>query len=469
MKKIKILLILTLLLAFLTRFYNFSSRIYVHSDDALFVQGAYYAFTSHQFPLIGPFAQAPFFTGPWWLWFLELQFPLPFGPLTPWYFWLAISLGQIYLFYYLGSLVLGRKFGLVLAFLAAIAPGLIDNSLHVWNAAADSILSLLALILLVRIQQKSRLLEVFLLGFCLSVAVTIHFQNSLLLPIFFLALIFLRRNLLGFPVLIFGALAGCLPLLYFDTHYSFFESRRLFDYLTVVQYRNYVPNRWLTYLTVYWPNSWAYITGLPLWAASGMLLLLLPAVWWARKNKGLLTVFAAFLLSLILFRYYRGERLIYYSNFAQSYVLILTAWIVYLLAKVKFVSLIMAVFLAASFFGRSGEIFSQREIALPQIMQIRDELYKNFPDSYFQLYGCSWDGQMYGHMLGYLLYRDGRENKQGINLGICWHPGQAATWQVLKNSDLQTQLDWKSYSSNHVYKSMTQWYLIDPPSWSKLY
>src|SRR4030042_3088248 len=77
--------ILIVFLAIFFRYYNYFDRIYVHADNALFAQAAKYAQDNLKFPQIGPFAQAPFFTGPWWLWILAIFFFIPLGFLTPWY------------------------------------------------------------------------------------------------------------------------------------------------------------------------------------------------------------------------------------------------------------------------------------------------------------------------------------------------------------------------------------------------
>src|SRR3989344_3542374 len=94
-----LVLFVSITLAIFFRTYNYLNRIYFYADSTLFVQAAYYAKSNLLIPQIGPFAQAPFFTGPWWLWIIETLFFLPLGILTPWYVMTLTSLAFIVLIY----------------------------------------------------------------------------------------------------------------------------------------------------------------------------------------------------------------------------------------------------------------------------------------------------------------------------------------------------------------------------------
>src|SRR3989344_3495484 len=111
-----LLLLITALIAVFFRTFAYFDRIYIYADDSLFVQVAYFAKQNLKIPLIGPFAQAPFFTGPWWLWILELLFMFPFGILTPWYFMTVFSYVFIVLIYFTGKHIGGKWLGATSAF-----------------------------------------------------------------------------------------------------------------------------------------------------------------------------------------------------------------------------------------------------------------------------------------------------------------------------------------------------------------
>ena len=79
------------------RVYNWYERIYIHADNSLYAQIAKYALDTLSIPQIGVFPQAPFFTGPEWLWVLQIFYLLPLGILAPWYMMTFLSLVFIYL------------------------------------------------------------------------------------------------------------------------------------------------------------------------------------------------------------------------------------------------------------------------------------------------------------------------------------------------------------------------------------
>lgn len=142
--KLVLLFLITLISAIVFRIYAYFDRIYFFADSTLFVQAAFFAFKNIKIPQIGPFAQAPFFTGPWWLWILEILFIVPLGILTPWYIMTFFSLISIVLIYFVGKEIGGKWLGALSAFFAAISTTQIDNSFMTWNAAADLILGLIA-------------------------------------------------------------------------------------------------------------------------------------------------------------------------------------------------------------------------------------------------------------------------------------------------------------------------------------
>src|SRR3989344_7997849 len=101
---------LVILFTIFFRFYNWADRIYVHSDHSLFAQAARYAADHLLLPQIGPFSQSTFFTGPWWLWTLELTYLVPFGFLSPWFFMSLISVIFVGLIFWVGKEIDGKWF-----------------------------------------------------------------------------------------------------------------------------------------------------------------------------------------------------------------------------------------------------------------------------------------------------------------------------------------------------------------------
>ena len=130
------------------RFYNWTGRIYIHADNSLFTQAAKYGVDHLLIPQIGPFSQSTFFTGPWWLWILEVVYFLLFGILSPWLFMSLLSVIFVGFIFLIGKEIGGRWIGLIAALLGAISTAQIDNSFTVWNAGIDPMISLLAIFFL---------------------------------------------------------------------------------------------------------------------------------------------------------------------------------------------------------------------------------------------------------------------------------------------------------------------------------
>lgn len=511
--------ILIVFLAVFFRYYNYFDRIYVHADNALFAQAAKYAQDNLKFPQIGPFAQAPFFTGPWWLWILAIFFFIPLGFLTPWYMISISSLIFIFLIFWLGKEIGGKWFGAIAALLAAVSPAQIDNSFSIWNAAADSFLALLAMTFLVRFYKlprarsprycllslheraehsrssevciRSRIhprlniqflagystseykgkraFDIFLLGFIVSLAITIHFQTFLLTPLVLAAILTARPKLKNFIYLAIGFVIPFLPFLFFDLRFGWFWFRSVYIYITIDQYMIWVPNRWLTYAGIYWPQTWGQIIGGGRWLG-GLVIVLLSMLTLLRlkdfkKYKLFYLIAISFVLEVILFRYWRGERFSYFSNFAHPAVVILTAWVIveiYKLNKTAGIILGLIIF-SASVLGAYRNL-EDRQITFSKIKSLRSEIYAKYPKDKFEVYGCVYSGALISHPLSLMMYSDGRDDASGVKIGVCYLSDKSINWTILRDEDVKEEKSpWLDHSTSNVYKTMTEWWKENPP------
>lgn len=465
-----LLLLVTFAVAIFFRAYNYFERINIHSDHSLFTQAAFYAADNLIFPQIGPFAQAPFFTGPWWLWFLEIIYLLPFGFLTPWFVMSFLSIVFVALIFWLGKEVGGKWLGLIASFLAAISPAQISNSFSVWNAAIDPFLALLAIIFLVRFYNYKKALDIFLLGFSISLAITIHFQTALLLPLVLAGIIVARFKIWYITILIVGLLIPILPFIIFDLRNNWFWFVSFFIYVTVDQYAIWVPNRWLTYAGSYWPNTWAGIVG-GNQIIGGVIMFLLSLFTIVklrdfRKYKRYFLLALSFILMVIMFRYYRGERFFYFSNFAHPAVIFFTSWVIVELYKYKKAAgLILGIIIVVFTLNQSFISLKSNRITLAKIDSLKNVIYSNFPSNNFKIYGCSRGGALLSHPLALSMYSDKRDSPEGINIGVCLDADNLMAWNVI--SDRATETDgspWLNHSSKEIYTSMTGWWKLKPPS-----
>lgn len=449
------------------RTYNWSERIYIHSDNSLYVQIAKYALDTLSIPQIGVFPQAPFFTGPEWLWVLQIFYLLPLGILAPWYAMTFLSLVFIYLVFWIGREIGGKWLGLIAAFFAAISPGQIDNSFSVWNTSADPILIMLAIIFLIKYYKSQRLLWMFLIAFTISFAITVRFQMLITIPVIALALFCHRPRIKYFLAALAGFVIPLLPFLFFDLRFNWFELGRIYDYATIGQYRIYVPNRWLTYAGVWWPEMWGLTIGGSKWI--GGLLIFLVSVFTIlglkrfKKNILYYLVAIAFVLEVLLFRYFRGERYVYYSLFAHGTIILLSSfaiWKIYRLQKIAGAVLIAIItFLTLE---QSFKNLESREIPVSKIVSFKQEIYKSNNAESYDIYGCNFNGSRIGRALALLIYGDGKNKENGLKVGVCEGKGKYE-WAILTDEEAANRNVWFAASTSTTHREAIEWWIQNPP------
>lgn len=460
-----ILLIFSIAIFF--RVFNYLDRIYVYADNALFVSAAYYAFDNLKLPQIGPFAQAPFFTGPWWLWILGFLYIFPFGVLTPWYFMTVLSLFFVLMIFFVGNEIGGKKLGLLAAFFASISTAQIDNSFMTWNAAADPLLGLLAVFFFLKFRKSGHFFYMFLLGFTVSLAITIHFQTFFFAPLSLIALLTTKPKIKNILALFVGGAIPMLPFLYFDLRFNWFETRRILDYMLIGQYRIYVPNRWLTYAGIFWPQSWSWIIGGKMWV--GYLLIGLVSIVsvikfrYVKKHLNYYLIAIAFLISVVLLRYYRGERFFYYSNYAHVFVLLLSAWaLLEIYTYKKIVGMVLAIIVIFFSVQASIDNFKPRVITYGQVTAFVDEIYKSYPNKKIDIYECPFQASMLSTPASYKMYYDGKNQVGGIKIGVC-NENLKLSWREVKDNEVDRPYTYLNKSAEKIYTDMTEWFIKNPP------
>lgn len=466
------LLIVAIVLGVFLRTYNFNNRIHIEADNSRDAQVATYAFDHGKLPLIGQFSSAgPFFYGPWWYWFLETVSSIPFGYLTMWYVMTMLSLVFLLLIFYLGNGVGGRYVGLLSVLFAAISPGVVDNSFSVWNPSIVPLLALTILLLLLEFLKTGKNLHIFLLSFLTGLVITIHFQGVLLIPALVIAeilILFSKKlsRIISQSILVgAGFVTPFLPLLYFDYNHFWFDTNNLLIYLTVDQYKIWVPNRWLTYITLYWPNAWAGIIGGNYFI--GVIIICLLTVFvlinlkYFLQKKNLFLVITVFAGEIVLYRFYRGERFSYYSFFAYPCVIVLSAWASFeVFSKSKFAGLILTIAIFLSTFKGSLGLLKDSEISFNKIMFSKAELYKSYPNANFDIFSCYLNGNRASHPLALFVYKDGRNSVYGNKIMVCETPGNNVFWAPISKND---SVSLESVTTSNVYHNTVEWWQDKPP------
>ncbi len=462
---------LSFFLAIFFRMYYYVDRISIVSDNTRDLSVSYFAAHNWVIPQIGQFSSAgPFFYGPLWYWFLALVSFLPLGLLTHWYVMSALSFIFIGLCYCLGNQIGGRWVGLCAMLFAAVSPSQIDNSFSVWNPSIIPLLSLIALILLLKCFEKNIWHYYLFLGLVMGISATIHFQTILMLPVLLVAGFATGKKWFNIIHLLIGFVIPFAPLIYFDLRFNWFEVRHVWWYLTVGQYNIWVPNRWLWYAGLYWPDAWGaiiggnkFIGGILIFFLSVLTVLRLKKI---RFYKAFYILAVTFVLEIILFRYYRGERYGYYSFFAHPTVIVLSSWVVLELYKSnRFVGFLLFVFIPVFSILRILPSLKPVEFRLSVVETIKNEIYHAYPQGQFAVYGClSTAGNLVAYPLGYFIYRDGRGSLSGIKIGVCGNGDGTLRWQELQDSEVvKDNGSWFNRSTQEVYRETAEWWKTNPP------
>ena len=464
----KLLLIMIFIIAIFFRFWNYNNRIFILADNSRDLQVAKYALDHYKIPQIGQFSSAgPFFYGPWYYWILMLFSLIPLGLLSPWYMMTILSIFFILLIYKLGIELGNKTTGILAAFFAAISPALISNSLAIWNPAIIPLLSLLILIFMVRYFKYRRELDIFLFGFFLTFSITIHFQSILLTPSILILLISTKSRLKHFAIFFLGMLIPMLPLIYFDVRHYWYNFKSIFIYLAIDQYSIWVPNRWLTYIFSYWPETWGRIIGGNRFIGSAIIIFVSIFTLANLKKFTSFKVFyliaLTFILDIILYRYYRGPRYEYYSFFTYPSIILLTAWACQKLFEAKkvigFIFLIVVVFVTSK---ESTVNMRETVISLERMNSLKSEIYSSFPRGVnFDIYGCKENTGSLSQPLALLMYNEKRNESSGIKIGVC-ETVKKFEWSVLSRERILKD-GWVNKTTSKVFDETAEWWKKNPP------
>ncbi len=424
--KFHISVVLILLLAAVFRFYNYENRWALASDQARDAIIGRQALLLHQVPTLGPFSQAgTFVMGPIWYWLVVMATAIyPGSIITPWII-LTISYVVVVYVMMLSAKELGGKYlSIIVGIFTAVSTSQVAQSTNLTNPSGIAILSACSVYFAIKYIKSRKSLYVFLFPLFLSLAINVHLQAIGLLPLFFITLILKRPNFKQLLISIGAFILPFIPLLYFDIGNNFYDTRSIIDYYLYGQYRIYVPNRWLTYVGVFWPNAWAWIIGgekiLGYLAVLMIALITAYSVWKRNIKKQMMVIILSFFLSVVMLRYFRGERFDSYLMFLHPFILILTGWVCFELFKLnRFVGILIIILFV---FGsvRTDYFMIKNSTAHMQenVGYWKNLLINTYPGTKFALYDLSDRSPGFRMSLGLFLEEANKLNDNGYKIGI---------------------------------------------------
>jgi hypothetical protein len=416
-KKIDLPLFVILFISFFWRFIDYPNRWVLNQDQARDAVIAKYALENHLLPLIGsPSSAGPFNFGPiydWLIMFFTLIFPFDSGP---WVGFTLLSALIPLIFYFIGKSLQHRQLGLFLALIAAFSSAQILNAPDMLNTVITAFFVTLAFL---AISQS----KFFLLGLSAASAVHSHFQSLGVSALLFSTTIFNRLRpapqRLGLTIKIAtGFLLTFIPLFVFDLQNRFVWIKSVITYYTGGVNKFYYPVRWLTEIRDFWPHLWGNVlTNIPL---SGYLFILLFLVSLILSHKSLPkklpTFILAFLIQVLLVRYYKGTRSREYLIAFHPYFILFTGYSLSLLySHFKPHTLLLALLIISLATVSNLKIIRQSSQA-KKIYTLKQQLDSQYPGQ-IAIYSLP-DYDMASLPIFYLLYRQHRLDPRGTPIAI---------------------------------------------------
>jgi len=424
--------ILIFLFTIFTRFYNFPTRWGIGSDNARDAIIALEALSRHQLPLMGPFSSAgPFVTGGIYYWLVMAAYAIfPFFLSAPWILTGAISVANVILLMYLGKNLVGKRFSLILGLLSTFALQYIGEALQLSNPTFVAVFAILTIIFFVKFWQKNRTIFGLLMGLSIGLAINMHYEAINLL-IFLPAVLFIpkmsfKHKINAFLLALLGLFLTAFPLLYWDAHQGFANTRNILDYLLIGQYRIYVPNSWKLFLFNYFPFYWSRVVGnylpvgLLLFFASGLAFII--SIFRKKVSPQLLSLGIIFLILLLVNKSYRGERSDDYMLYFSPFVLIFTAFLIEQFFSFKNVLIrslgiaLLVSLITINFLTIKNVLFYVNMI--PNEETVVNVLTQKYPNQKFSIYDYKYENSGFSLPLSLLLRSKGKLDANGVKIGI---------------------------------------------------
>lgn len=465
---VKIILVCILLVGIFWRFYDLSDRWGLAYDQARDVIIARFALQTHQLPLLGPFSSAgAFIYGPQWFWIVMLGqlFYLP-SFMTPWVWQGILCVGAVIIAFLIGKKVEDRYLGLIFALLVAISPDQIQQSVNLTSPSMAGVFSFICLYLFVLYIKYGKAVYSFLLAFFVATTINIHFQAvglGALLPIAFL---FQKKSWKNTWLLIIGFVIPFIPLIKFDLQHHFYESRNWIYYYRYGQNIAYIPTRWISYMSVFWPQLWGRVVGGYFYAGYFLIALFAVALWEPIKSrslpKTLVTSLLAFFVIFIMLRYYKGQRFDSYFIFTQPFILLFSSWTLYQMIKIKNIIggvIISILIIFVSYYNWTSMQHSQNLTAM-QTRSIEKKLETMYPHEKFSLYSYHFANSSSALPLSLFMSTDTLLTNNGRKIGILTATTSAEFAKSVYNMNGIMIVDINSSSSAQLKK--LDWYRINP-------
>lgn len=467
-----------ILLSVSLRFYNYQDRwglAYDQAHDALVARGA---MQLHKIPLVGPFSSAgPFQSSGIWYWVIIVgTFFAPYIVYTPWVFVTILFVGYVLLIMYVGYRLVDKQFGLILGLLACVSPSQISQAVNLTINSTMALLSLFAIFAMMLYVKKKDSVSIFFLGFFVALAPTMHTQGYPLFLLLVFTFIFtgIPHIRLWLP-LFFGIALPFVPMLIFDLQNNFVNSKAMVQYILHDQYKvntDIFGRRWLTYVTVFWPRAFAYVTGghqvVGYFITISLALFLGYKIFQRSLSKEWCIIIFTFTAIVALIRYVRTPIFDSYLIMLHTFIFLITGLLLYAIFKKYVLVGILCLFVVVGFSLQKSmdEISHATNNTAKEAKQTLTSLVAKFPNQKFAVYDYQYKTANSSLPLSLFITANGKSYDKGKKIGILHyklgHIHEGSYLFITESGDYVVELekknkDWIFVNPSAIYRDTEEW------------
>lgn len=337
-----ILLSCIFFIAIFLRFYNYTNRWDLASDQARDILIVREALVHHALPLIGPFsASGPFVFGPYWYWVFMIPISIfNSSLLAPWIFQTILYSLAVILMFIIGKKLINSSFGYLLAFLTAISPSEITVSSNLIFSALVGLIAFVILYCFTEHIRKKQLPSLIFLSFLISIAINTHFEAIPLVVLIPISFIYGQRKISHALAAFVSFLIPFLPLIIFDFHSRFYESSHIFHFhnsSSIQPSPLSLVKQWVNFLGIFYPSVWGHtFGGLSIFGylfILGLGIVLINPKLRKQIPHHIKIITLSFILVLFFLCFYGGEVYETFLAFTFPFILLISTWLCYLVFR----------------------------------------------------------------------------------------------------------------------------------------
>lgn len=465
-----------IIIASIIRLWNFPLRWGLGGDDSRDAIIALESIKRLQLPLTGSFSSAgPFVFGPIFYWFIILSYLIiPFYIGAPWIMMEITSIITVILLIYLGKVLVDEKFSIIMGILAAFSPQLVVRSLTLGQHTFVATFSALSIIFFLLLWKKKSQAYSFLMGISVGVALSMHYQSINLLiffvAIFFISSLSIKDKLKALFISLLGFLIASFPIIYWDSHQEFANTKNILDYFLIAQYRIYVPNSWKLFLFKDFPAYWSFVVGrlsyvgIILFFSSTFLFLF----YGLRKklSNQFLTIGFIFLFLVFINKFYKAERSEGYLIYLLPFILIFSSFVLYKITEIgtKLSKIAVVIIIAVIILLNSTYILVVLNYPSPRsaFEKAASNLIKKYPNSKFALYDYKYKFYSQSMPLSLIMSWQGKLALDGKKLGLDCYGKGCANVRPIVNTENVLIVDLSNVKKEDFDKNKRLWINVNP-------